>query len=363
MLLDLVSAAYVALRITLTIGVLRLGKPCNAGRPFVSIVVASHDDGAGLALLLDDLELQDYDDYEIVVVDDRSTDGTAELLAERKQHNARLRSLRVGPVAAHNGPKINALVVGTQAARGELVLLTDADCRVPSTWVSTMVACFDPDVGVVIGLTELLAPNDTLFEHLQGFDYFAMMALAAGATSLGRPIGAGGANLAYRRTALDQAGGFQSLPAGVTADDMPMIEQVRALKRWRVAFCTSPAGHASSNAEPTVRRLLRQRIRWMGGGGEVLHRNVALLATGSILGLYNSLLFCAPLLLRRRSNREALLRMLAVGLLADLVHFGATSARIGRPQRLWLLPLWGLLQAPYAMSLPLLGLLGWLRRR
>jgi len=356
MLLDLVSAAYAALRVTLTIGVLRLPKPSSPGRPRVSIVVASHNDSASLALLLDDLEAQDYEDYEIVVVDDRSTDRTTELLAQRQHKTPRLRALRVDRVGERDGPKIDALAAGTRAARGELLLLTDADCRVPPTWVSTIVACFEPDVGAVIGLTELVAPNGTLFERLQSFDYFAMMALAAGAASLGQPIGAGGANLAYRRAALEQAGGFESLPPDVTADDMPMIEQVRTRTEWRVAFCPSPAGHASSFAEPTLRRLMSQRVRWFSSGGEVLHRNSALLVTGTILALHNSLLFCFPLLLKRRSTREALLRMLLVRLLADLVHFGATSARVGNLRRLWLLPLWILTQAPYAMLLPLLGM-------
>lgn len=356
MLLDLISAAYAALRVTLAIGVLRLPQPSSRGRPFVSIVVASHNDAPKLAVLLDDLAAQEYAGYEIIVVDDRSSDGTGELLAERKRRDPRLRALRVDRVSAHNGPKINALALGTSAARGELLLLTDADCRVPPTWVATMVACFEPDIGAVIGLTELLAPNGTLFERLQGFDYFAMMALAAGAASLGQPIGAGGANLAYRRAALDAAGGFASLPPGVTADDMPMVEQVCTRTGWRVAFCTSPAGHAASDAEPTWRRLISQRARWMNGGGDVLRRNSALLATGTILGLHNSLLFCFPLLLKRRATREALLRMVAVRLLADLLHLGATSARIGNARRLWLLPLWVLTQAPYAMLLPLLGM-------
>jgi hypothetical protein len=104
-------------------------------------------------------------------------------------------------------------------------------------------------------------------------------------------------------------------------------------------------------------------VRWFSGGGEVLHRNGALLATGTILALHNSLLFCFPLLLKRRSTREALLRMLLVRLLADLVHFGATSARVGNLRRLWLLPLWILTQAPYAMLLPLLGMGQKIRQR
>src|SRR5690606_4035458 len=113
--------------------------------PFVSIVVPAYNAAGTLAACLDALHAQSYprDCYEVIVVDDASTDETVQI--------ARRAGAQV--VAEGKLGKSGVRNRGAQEARGEIVLFTDADCEPLPTWVETMVAPFrrDPEVVGVKG--------------------------------------------------------------------------------------------------------------------------------------------------------------------------------------------------------------------
>jgi cellulose synthase/poly-beta-1,6-N-acetylglucosamine synthase-like glycosyltransferase len=303
--------------------------------------------------LLQALLNQVYSDYEVIVVDDRSTDETPDLLREWQARNPRLHVVTVTELPPDRTPKINALAQGIAQARGELLLLTDADCDVPTTWIAGMTACFMPDVGAVLGYVELYARNGTLLEQLQAIDYFSMMATMAGATNLDHPVGAAGANIAYRRAAYTEAGGFEQMPTGAVGDDMVMLQRVLDRTSWRVVFCDDPGAFVATAAEPTLGQAFDQRVRWMAGGQEVVRHNPALLATSTVIGFLNGLLLSFPLFLTQRSLRRALIQAVLGRTIADVVHLGAAAARFRRWKLLRYVPLWIVLQVPYTVLMPL----------
>lgn len=356
MVLQIVTACYVALRTILTIGLLRR-QPSSSDQPRVSVIVAARNEAEALPRLLRSLLDQSYRDYEVIVVDDRSTDETPRVLAFWPTRDNRLRVVRIADAPEGRAPKIHALEHGITAADGDIFLFTDADCAVPPHWIAGMVQCFGPDVGAVIGYVGLRAANGTLLEHVQALDYFAMMAMTAGATKLGHPLGAAGANLGYRRVAYDQAGGFAAFPPGAVADDMVLLQRVLDRTAWRVRFCDDPRAFVTADAEPTLRQLLNQRVRWMAGGQEVLRHNPALLATSTLIGLFNGILLGFPLFLFRCDLRRILLQALLWRVLADALHFGVAAVRFRRVDLLRYLPLWIVLQLPYTLCLPLYSLL------
>ena len=355
MLLKIVLACYIALRTVLTYGLLRR-HPRSTAQPFVSVVVAARNEAAALPALLECLFRQTYADYEVILVDDRSSDATPRILREYEAHDERLRVVRVNSVPAGRTPKMHALSQGVAAARGSLLLFTDADCFVPEGWIAGMVAGFNGNVGVVTGYVGLRAPNNTWLEHVQAVDYFAMMATTAGATKLGQPIGGAGANIAYRRAAYDLAGGFDDMPDGAVADDMLLLQRVVDRTPWRAAFCDDPQTFIVTDAEPTLTQLLSQRVRWMAGGQEVLHNNPALLIISSLIGTFNGILLSFPLLLHRSDLRRALLYAVVGRAIADGVHLGVAALLFGRLALLRYLPLWMIVQIPYTVLLPLYSL-------
>jgi cellulose synthase/poly-beta-1,6-N-acetylglucosamine synthase-like glycosyltransferase len=316
-------------------------------------VVAARDEATSLSTLLDNLLQQNYGDYEVVIVNDRSTDETATILDAWQKRSGRLRVVNVSEVPEGRTPKMHALGLGIAASKGDIITLTDADCRVPPTWIEGLTASFTADVGAVIGYVGLRAAHNTWLEHVQALDYFAMMATMAGATKLGQPIGAAGANIAYRRAAYDAVGGFEAMPLGAVADDMVMLQQVLDHTDWRVVFCDDERAFITTDAEPTLELLFNQRVRWMAGGQEVLRHNPALLTTGMLIGTLNGILMSFPLLLGRRDLRRALLYAVVGRTLADALHLGVAAVHFRRVELLWYLPLWILLQIPYTTLLPL----------
>ncbi|WP_026370802.1 glycosyltransferase [Kallotenue papyrolyticum] len=358
-MLWLVTAAYLAMRALLSWGLTR-PTPRSQAQPRVAVVVAAHNAAATLPVLLEELTQQRYPDYEVIVVDDRSSDATPAVLEMWTRRCARLTALRVERLPAGVTPKMHALARGIERADGELLLLTDADCRVSRDWIAAMASYFTPGVGVVIGYAALQPRRGRLLEQLQALDYLHMMALTAGATRLGYPLGAGGANLAYRRASYLSAGGFDGLPRGAVADDMLMLQQILERTTCRAAFCDDPRARVTTPAEPTLQRLLAQRARWMTGGAEVLWRNPPLLALSSLIGLSNGLLLCAPLLWRRPALRRATATLLGGRVLADALHLAIAARHFGALRLLPFLPVWLIAQALATAVLPLYSRLsGW----
>jgi len=107
--------------------------------PSVSVIIPVHNEIKRLSGLLDSLRLQDYPSAEYIFVDDRSLDGSAELLdafvRERGSGN-RIITLKENPGPNH---KQFALARGIESSSGEFVLFTDADCTVPPRWIRGMV--------------------------------------------------------------------------------------------------------------------------------------------------------------------------------------------------------------------------------
>jgi cellulose synthase/poly-beta-1,6-N-acetylglucosamine synthase-like glycosyltransferase len=354
MFLQIVAVWYATMRALLTWGMLRR-QATTGEQPLVSVIVAARNEGKTLPRLLTALTTQLYPRYEVIVVDDRSNDGTPAVLAHWQQRDVRIRSVRITDEPQGQSPKIEALKHGVAVANGDVFLFTDADCLLLPTWIVSMVSLFAPDVAAVVGYAELYAPNNALIEHIQVFDYFAMMAMLAGATKLGRPIGASGTNIAYRRSAYEQAGGFEALPLDVISDDMSLLQRVLDHTACRVAFCDDPQAVVRSAAVPTVKQFIDQRLRWFAGGNDVLHRNWPLLTISMTLGLFNGMLLAFPIFLLRPTWRRALVQAFTLRVVADAVSYGIAARRLGPRKVLRYFPVWLPVQMLSTNLLPLLG--------
>ncbi len=188
--------------------------------PRFSVVIPTYNRKALLRRCLEAALGQDYPDYEVIVVDDGSTDGTGEMV---RREFPQVRYIRQepnrGPAAARNR--------GIEAATGEIVAFTDDDCVVPRDWLTRLLEGFRryPDVAGVGGFQD---PPETLIsdnpiaraEHtrrLQRWGEQAFREVTGGA----EVPGLGTNNVAYRRDVLLQVGGFDEgfpVAAGEDAD-------------------------------------------------------------------------------------------------------------------------------------------------
>jgi cellulose synthase/poly-beta-1,6-N-acetylglucosamine synthase-like glycosyltransferase/peptidoglycan/xylan/chitin deacetylase (PgdA/CDA1 family) len=228
-------------------------RPSRPFTPSVSVVVPAFNEAAGIARAVESLERGDYPAHEVVVVDDGSTDGTGEIV-----ESLDLPGVRV--LRQPNAGKAAALSAGVAVASGEVIVTVDADTVFEDRTLRRVVEPFaDSSVGAAAGNTKVGNRRGLLglwqhIDYVTGFnldrrlyDVFRCMPTVPGAVG------------AFRRRAIDAAGGFSS--ATLAEDTDLTIAIGRA--GWRVVYVED--ARAWTEAPATLSGLWRQRYRWSYG--------------------------------------------------------------------------------------------------
>ncbi len=241
-------------------GLRGLGVGVNGGEmSLVSVVVAARNEEERLPALLHDLARQDYPDFEVIVVDDHSEDGTAALVREYAAGNTRFTILG----NTQTGKK-QALTTGIVAARGKIIITTDADCRVSSAWIGALARYFQrAQVQMVFGPVRMRA-NDTFFSQLQQLEFASLTGAAAATHQQGYPAFCNGANLAFRKAAFVEVGGYTDnmhIPSG---DDEFLMRKIIAHYPQSLVFAGSRQAIVTTDPQPTLKAFVHQRLRWAG---------------------------------------------------------------------------------------------------
>jgi len=277
-ILALLTFAYALIILGLCFGFRRLKRRVeqnesefrNAEIPHVSIVVAARNEEQNVPALLAALASQDYpkDKFEIIIVDDRSEDGTWSLLTQAQQTIPNLRPLQIEDRIANYAPKKRALDTGIRSSTGEILLLTDADCIPPPTWISSMVAFYGKDVNVVAGYSpyRYIVSTPRLVEGMLSLDCFAWAAVAAASAGLGQPLTATGTNLSYRRRTYLEVGGFEPIKEWISGDDDLFMRRVAERKAGKFSYALDPASYVPTIAPRSLRQFWHQRIRFGSKG-------------------------------------------------------------------------------------------------
>ncbi len=270
-LLFLLTAFYSVTVVGLMIGLQRLRYARSSTRPSVSIIVAARNEEKNLEALLQQLVRQDYPDVEIIIVDDRSTDGTARIIDSFSQKYSSLRRMTITSIDADMPAKKNALARGIKASRGEILCFTDADCVPTTRWVSEVVSCFDTDAGLVAGFspydskllkeTFLLSFFQKTFYKFIEYEEFKGGIWSAGSIGLQKGWLCTGRNLAYRRVVYDQVGGFEKIKHSISGDDDLFLQLVRRETRWKIRYATSPESFVRTVPPKSFSHFVEQRKR------------------------------------------------------------------------------------------------------
>ncbi|QBO36112.1 glycosyltransferase [Periweissella cryptocerci] len=236
--------------------------------PFISILIAAHNEEATiegtLHYLLDTLE---YSNYEILVINDGSTDSTAEVLVQLANKHERLRIVTV----EKNKGKAHALTVGAMHAKGEFLLSNDADTFITGDTLKRMAAWMVVDselakadeIGAVTG-NPTPVNRSTIVAKSQFIEFNSIVGLIKQAqTVIGRMFAVSGANTLYRKSALNDVGYFDQ---GKATEDIAIAWNMQ-LKGWRVHY--DPNVRSYIEVPETGKELVRQRKRWAQGGIEV----------------------------------------------------------------------------------------------
>lgn len=261
------TAVYICFLLVLTWGLVRLRRPVQSGGlPTVTVVIPMHNEESCAGETLRAIHLQDYKGpWELVCVDDRSDDATAEIVEDWARKDSRIRLVQVPPQEpAVPSPKKRALARGLDTATGEILITTDADCQPPPHWVSSLVSCFTEDVDVVQGPKHCLGDGRAVHRY-QRLEMLAFVAAEAAGFSLGKPFLASAPSLAYRANIYRKSGGFHGMEGLVSGDDDMLVHRMMA-SGGRAAYAMFPSISVPTHPANSWRQALNQRARWASNG-------------------------------------------------------------------------------------------------
>jgi cellulose synthase/poly-beta-1,6-N-acetylglucosamine synthase-like glycosyltransferase len=260
--------------------------------PKVSVLIAARNEELRIRKCLECLAAQDYprERTEIIVVDDRSNDGTAAILAEYAARLPGFRYLSLTETAAGFSPKKYALSQGLRLAGGEIIITTDADCIMAPRWIGALVSEFAPDIGLVSGLTTYYDAGPGAWNGVQALEFFSYAVVAAALIGLNFPVNGNANNLAYRREVFDEVSGFASHGGIVSGDDDFLIQAIHKQGRWAIRYAVTPESQVRTDPPTDLRQFWEQRKRWASKCSLYQPKQVAFLAL--IFAYYISIPLC-----------------------------------------------------------------------
>jgi len=246
-------------------GIRKKSKPENKNTPFVSIIVAAKDEELFIEKCLNSLKSIKYpsNKIEYILINDRSTDKTRFLMKQFTDlmENSRIIDIKILP--KNRTGKINALIKGTEAAKGDIFLFTDADCEVPEDWVDSFIKHIDSGTGMAGGFIVLDRKHEKspLFHYLQSIDWIFLTSIGHGWANLGKPLSIFGNNFAIKKYIYEKCGGFESIENHIT-EDYALMKNVLSKTEAKVNFVLSDKNTVYTNPVNKVRTFFHQRKRW-----------------------------------------------------------------------------------------------------
>ena len=229
----------------------------------ITIIIPARNEAENLPRLLADLDAQIFPPhlFEIIVVDDHSTDATPTIA----QAHPRVQWL---PLAHFITPgetiafKKKAIEIAIQHSRAAWIITLDADVRVKPWWLHSLVQTLETHKVKWLAGPVQFHPPHTWFERFQLFDFLTMQGITAALLTTHSGVMCNGANLAYSRRAYDTVNGFEGIKHLASGDDMLLMQKIEQRFPKLSLYVKQYEAIASTQYMPTLHHFIQQRIRW-----------------------------------------------------------------------------------------------------
>ena len=201
--------------------------------------------------------------FEVLVVDDHSTDKTAEIVKGFSTQNIKLIALKdFIPDIGLNAYKKKAIEIAIQQSSGELIVTTDADCIAPATWLQTIAGYYEENRPAFIVMPVSYNCSNNFLEIFQALDFMVLQGITGAAVYKKKHSMCNGANLAYSKKAFNEAGGFKDIDDIASGDDMLLMHKIYKLYPDGIKFLKSKEVIVQTQPMHSWKDFFNQRIRW-----------------------------------------------------------------------------------------------------
>ena len=246
----------------------------------VTLLIAARNEEENIRLTIEDILAQDYPKHllEVIIVDDHSTDSTADIIRSYATQGIQL--LQLNEAQKLNSYKKKAIAEAIKLSTGSLMVATDADCRMGTKWLSSVVCYYETEQPVMISSPVAYFQEKSLFERLQTLEFSYLIGIGASFIGNGRASTCNGANLAYRKDIFYEVGGFAGIDDLASGDDELLLQKVAERYPGRIGFLKSRDAIVYTHAKPTLADFLQQRRRWASKSTKYKDKNIVALAVG-----------------------------------------------------------------------------------
>ncbi len=238
--------------------------------PKLTVIIPARNEEKVISRTINSVINQNYpeDLFDVVAVDDRSSDGTGEIMDNMAKIHRNLSVIHIKEVSNRISPKKNAILTAVRSTESEVIITTDGDCIHHVNWIRSLVAPLSgpksENIGIVAGLSvfdkEYTGLFELIWQNMQSIDYISHSLIGAGSIGNGRAFTANGSNfLAKKALYMKEESSFKGELA--SGDDFFMVQAAKE-SNYRLRFVCNRESIVRTLPAEDIKGLIEQRARW-----------------------------------------------------------------------------------------------------
>ena len=234
---------------------------------FFSIIIPARNEADNISKCLQSIINQNYPKhlFEIIAIDDHSTDNTAQIIAQFAQQNTNIKLIKLQDELAGkqlNAYKKKAIELAINKAQGSWIVTTDADCEVQQNWLLLFDDYIKKNNSLFVAAPVIFSNDKTIVSNFQYIDFMALQAATAATISVGLHSMCNGANLAYNKNIFFEVEGFKGIDNIASGDDMLLMNKIKEKYPKQIGYLFSQDAIVTTQPMPNFKSFINQRIRW-----------------------------------------------------------------------------------------------------
>lgn len=237
----------------------------NYQNTFVSIIVPARNEEDNISNLIHSIQNQTYPKscFELIIIDDCSTDKTAEIVKKYSDSNIKLIALSDYLDEKNiNAYKKKAIEIGIKASSGTLIITTDADCTMGENWLQEIVNCFETNQPKMMVMPVQINYKNRFIEIFQSLDFMCLQGITGASVQKKFHGMCNGANLAYTKSVFEEVDGFSGIDHIASGDDLLLMHKIAKNYANEIMYLKSAGVIVKTMPAKTVKTFFNQRIRW-----------------------------------------------------------------------------------------------------